>query len=355
MLCAGLRWLDEHAMERRVYQRKRRRRRRRAMVVKARSRQSMTEMRVICGALAVIFVISVIQLGGIALRSFRTKKQNDALSALHLQLSEPETSDATWGTQTPVTTAQPESTPSPAPTPTPVQATPMPETPAPTAKSGVVRNTQYQQVGGEALPEMEELYNENRDLIAWIEIPEVLDLPVVYKDNAYYLYRDFYKQKNTSGTIFLDENHPFRENTQNLLLHGHNMKDGSMFGHLARYVSDSTYITNHPFIRFSTLWKREQYVIFAVLDVSLDTSSDRFVNYFTHHTFNSDREFENYVRQLQLKSIYAIPLDVQPSDALLTLSTCLNDDRLVIVARRFREGETRSELRNILRLTVRQH
>ena len=68
----------------------------------------------------------------------------------------------------------------------------------------------------------------------------------------------------------------------------------------------------------------------------------------------SDAEFEAYVRRLQLRSEYAIPIDVKPSDALLTLSTCLDDDRLVIVCRRVRENETRSELRQSIRLADRQ-
>lgn len=314
------------------------------------SYRSLVLIKAIHAVLILVLIISIFQIGSIILRSFKTRQQNEQLSIQHAQYSDveehavpPETAFPTWQ---PIETPLPETTAFP--------------TPAPTSsmnkkESGqVVRNTEYQQVGGTPLPEMEALREKNHDLIAWIEIPDVVDLPVVYRDNTYYLSRDFYKQKNDSGTIFLDKNHPFREKTQNLLLHGHNMKDGSMFGHLARYVSNSAYIKNHPFVHFSTLWRDEQYVIFAVLEVSLDITSERFMDYFSHDTFSSDLEFETYVRQLQLKSIYAIPIDVDPSDALLTLSTCLGDNRLVIVARRFREDETRSELRNIVQMAVRQ-
>ena len=218
----------------------------------------------------------------------------------------------------------------------------------------MVKVTKYHHVGGDALPEMESLYNENRDLVAWINIPDVIDLPVVYKDNSYYLTRDFYKNKSASGTLFLDENHPFKENAQNLLLHGHNMKDGTMFGRLVQYETNMQFLKNNPFIQYSTLWRKEQYVIFAVMRVSLDVRSPEFFNYFTHHTFSSDTQFENYVRALQNRSEYSIPIDVKPTDALLTLSTCLDDDRLVIVARRLREGESKSELRHVVQLAARQ-
>ena len=98
----------------------------------------------------------------------------------------------------------------------------------------------------------------------------------------------------------------------------------------------------------------EQYVFFSVLRVSLDVTSERFFNYFSYPTFSSDAEFNAYIRRLQLRSEFAIPIDVAPSDALLTLSTCLNDDRLVIVCRRVRENETRSELREAIRLAYKQ-
>lgn len=212
----------------------------------------------------------------------------------------------------------------------------------------------YHHIGGDALPQMEALHKENRDIVGWLKIENVLDQPVVYRDNSYYLTRDFYKQKNAAGTIFLDVNHPFKEKTQNLLLHGHNMKDGTMFGRLLQYETDLNYVRWHPFVRFDTLWRQEEYVIFAVLRVSLDVRSKDFFNYFTHATFSSDAEFESYIRQLQLRSIYAIPIDVKPTDALLTMSTCLEDDRLVIVARRVREGETHMQLREWTNLTTRQ-
>ena len=212
----------------------------------------------------------------------------------------------------------------------------------------------YHHVGGDALPQMAALHKENRDIVGWLKIENVLDLPVVYRDNSYYLKRDFYKQKNTAGTIFLDENHPFKAKTQNLLLHGHNMKDGTMFGRLLQYETDLNYVRWHPFVRFDTLWRKEEYVIFAVLRVSLDVRSEDFFNYFSYPTFVSDEQFMSYIRQLQLRSIYAIPVDVKPTDALLTMSTCLEEDRLVIVARRVREGETHTQLRQVTNLTTRQ-
>ena len=298
--------------------------------------------------LCAVIVLSASMVVGIVVRSVRTRQLSRELAERRDQM-EP----AVLSAQTPQPTAadvqetvlvdvsEPESEPSPT------------MEPAPTADASKQQNS-FHRILAQALPNMEQLYYENRDLTGWIEIPEVLSLPVMYKDNSYYLTHDFYKKKSASGTIFLDKNHRFTEHTQNLLLHGHNMKDGTMFGRLTQYLQDIDYLKRHAFVNYDTLWEKEQYVIFSVMRVSLDVTSEQFINYFSHPTFGSDREFESYVRQAQLLSEYAIPLDIQPSDALLTLSTCIDEDRLVILCRRIRENESRSELRQAINLAVRQ-
>ncbi|MBP3523976.1 MAG: sortase [Clostridia bacterium] len=290
--------------------------------------------------LCAVILLSAFMVVSIVGRSIRTRRLNRELAERRDQME-------------PVALST--ETPQPVATDVPVFADEPEETmePAPTAEASQQR-TSFHRILGQALPNMEQLYYENRDLTGWIEIPEVLSLPVVYKDNSYYLTHDFYKNKNASGTIFLDKNHRFSEHTQNLLLHGHNMKDGTMFGRLTQYLQDIDYLKRHAFVNYDTLWEKEQYVIFSVMRVSLDVKSDQFINYFSYPTFKSEREFENYVRQAQLHSQYAIPLDIQPSDALLTLSTCIDEDRLVIVCRRIRENESRTGLRQTINLAVRQ-
>ncbi len=207
----------------------------------------------------------------------------------------------------------------------------------------IVASTSYHRVSGAMLPEMDALSRKNMDLKAWLTIDGMLDLPVVYKDNQFYLDHDFDRNKNTSGTLFLDEFHPLRETTQHLLIHGHNMKDGSMFGLLTHY-RQPLYWQKHPFITLSTLWEKEDYVIFAVLDVPLDPKKDEYINYFTHPSFANDAEFEAYISGLRKRSLIPSFLNVNPEDALLSLSTCVGENRLVVAARRIRPTETRQEL-----------
>ena len=346
--------------------------------------------------LASVAVVSFGMVAGILMRTVRTRSLSQELSAMHVQAAEQTAGgsfdvqgtyedalpfDAIYGegdmpqeggaSEQPAAAQpeggdaqqEPDAQQAPLPTQEPAaQATPEPVTDltgyaaeaTATPAGEVVKTTAFHQYGGTALAEMETLYARNHDLVGWLTIDEVLDLPLVYRNNSYYLTHDFDGNKSASGTLFLDVNHPLREKTQNLLLHGHNMKDGTMFGRLTQYEQSIDYLKAHPFVELSTLWQKEHYVIFAVLVVSLDVKDERFFDYYSHPTFSSDRAFSSYIRELELRSMYAIPMDVQPSDALLTLSTCMGDDRLVIVCRRIRQNESRSSLRETIRLAARQ-
>ena len=193
--------------------------------------------------------------------------------------------------------------------------------------------TVYHNVRSDILPDMLKLSRINPDLIGWIRIDSLVNLPVVYRDNEYYLTHDFYGHRSKAGTLFLDAGHPLTESAANLLIHGHDMADGTMFGLLVHYQRDG-YIEKHPVIRFTTLWEEERYAVFAVLRVPTDPTEDGFVNYYAHPTFPSDAAFEQYIDTLRRRALQTADIDVRPGDALLTLTTCLDDDRLIIVARR---------------------
>ena len=296
--------------------------------------------KMLAAALVCVALGCAVRLGMFAFRWLRTSQTERELSALHAQ---------TVAAYTEASADAAVPTPEWRQIETPLHM----QTALPTPTPDIVRTTRYQRLGGEPLEQMEKLHEQNHDLVAWVTIDGVLDEPVVYRDNRYYLTHDFYQNASSAGTIFLDEDHPMGERTQNLLLHGHNMRDGTKFGRLTQYEKSVEYLKEHPFIEFSSLWHQENYVIFSVMVVSLDTQSGRFIEYFAHPTFANDREFEEYIRRAQLNSLYAVALDIQPSDALLTLSTCMEEERLVILARRQREDESRSELRRIIQMAVR--
>lgn len=209
-----------------------------------------------------------------------------------------------------------------------------------------VLSTQFHRTGGECLPQMQALRERNTDLQGWLTIPGVLDLPVVCRNNAFYLNHGFDLNKIDAGALFLDENHPVKAGAQHLLIYGHNMRDGSMFGLLTHYQR-ADYLKKHPFIRFSTLWEEEEYVIFAVCNVSMNPKDERFISFFTHPAFSSDREFEDFIARLRALSCWKTYINVTPEDALLTLCTCVGDSRLLVTARKIRPSESKFTLQTL--------
>lgn len=184
----------------------------------------------------------------------------------------------------------------------------------------------------------------NKDVVGWLTIDRFLDLPVVQRDNIYYLTHDFYGYTSPSGTLFLDENYSFTPPSENLLIHGHNMRDGSMFGSLYKYAERAFY-TDHWIIRFESLYEESDYAVFAALSVSGDSSDPSYFRYAYSH-FDTDAQFTDFITALRKRSVIRSGLDVLPTDRLLMLSTCINDsDYFVVIARRVRDTETQSSVK----------
>ena len=318
---------------------KRRRRRRFRVVNKKRFYAAQA-------VLALVAVSALALSASVIARSVRTAKLNRELEALHTvsgdalqaEVAAPALEDVSYAPRA----AKQEMTLSmmgmPDGSPIIVPAT----VPLSTAEDEPV-NAVYHRTDLEVLEDMRALLEKNPDTAGWINISGTVHLPVVYRDNSFYLDHDFTGAKNASGTLFLDESSPITEGNQNLLIHGHSMNDGSMFGILTHYRR-LDFLRAHPLITFSTLYEKETYGIFAVLQVSSKVGDENYFNYFSSPTFASGADFNDYIEELTARSRFSIPVDVEPGDALLTLSTCVDDDRLVVVARRLRADETNDEI-----------
>lgn len=198
---------------------------------------------------------------------------------------------------------------------------------------------------------------QNRDIVGWLNIEGVLDEPVLQRDNEFYLTHDATQKKNVTGALFLDENCNLRTITPNLIIHGHNMKEGAMFGVLKKYkLKDASFYKTHPFIQFNTLYEESTYVIFAVTEISLNPKNHYYLPFWNYLEFNSEKNFNTFITRVREYSHFQTGVDIQPGDRLLTLATCAgtdNADRLLIVARRVRDGENTIDLqRGILSTTV---
>ncbi|MEG1891611.1 MAG: class B sortase [Clostridia bacterium] len=188
-----------------------------------------------------------------------------------------------------------------------------------------------------------DLMEKSKDIVGWLTIDGVLDEPVVQRDNAYYLTHDYLGRKNDTGSLFLDEGCHLKSVPMQMLIHGHNMKEGAMFGALKKYkVKDASFYQEHPFIQLNTLYEQARYVIFAVDELSINPSKPHYLPFWAYSSFQSEKEFRDYISDLREFSHYRCNVEVQPGDRLLLLATCQGSDedaRLVIAARMLRPNE----------------
>lgn len=171
---------------------------------------------------------------------------------------------------------------------------------------------------------------ENEDYVGWITIRDTqIDYPIVqFTDNDYYLSHTFERTENAAGTLFVDSNIPEGMEGKNVIVYGHNMKNGSMFAGLKKYREDDFY-EGHKTFRVSTKTGFYTYEIFSVSVVSPD--SDTYTL-----DFENDAQFLDYVARMQERSIHNTGVTVEAGDRIITLSTCVNKnvDRLVVQAKR---------------------
>ncbi len=244
------------------------------------------------------------------------------------------------------------SSPTPAASPTPVPdavvVTPTPTpviTQAPTPTPDPNRDEQGR------LLQFKELLAENQDVKGWISIPDTnIDYVVMQsgrEDPEFYLNKGFDKEYSKAGTLFLDIRSSVEEDTQSLLIHGHNMvtTKEKMFRSILKYKEGIKFYKNHPLIQFDTIYHTGTWKVFAVFITPPDPERDYFFEYRTS-TFADASDFLNFVYQIRIRSLINVDaVDINENDRLLMLSTCsyeANDRnyRTVLVARKVRDGES---------------
>lgn len=182
------------------------------------------------------------------------------------------------------------------------------------------------------------LRDKNSDFIGWISIDGTnLDFPVMYAptNKDFYLRHDFNKEYSIYGVPYLDEKTTLGANAEsdNLIIYGHNMKTGTIFGCLTGYKK-ADYYQQHPYIEFDTVYGDAQYEVFAAfaIDVVNDTS---FV--YNQYVDMDEESYNAYVEEVCHRSDVDTGIRPAYGEQLLTLSTCeysTDNGRFVVVARR---------------------
>lgn len=176
----------------------------------------------------------------------------------------------------------------------------------------------------------EELKSINSDYKMWIQIENTnINYPVVQSsDNDYYLKHNFRKESNISGTVFVESANDI-DNDKNIILYGHNMRNGTMFNNITNYKEESFFNEDNKIsiIMNNTLYEYEVFSVYVknVSEVNLAIG------------FASEDEFINYAYNEAEESLYKKDVDFSAEDNLITLVTCsyeFTDARTIVVARR---------------------
>lgn len=173
------------------------------------------------------------------------------------------------------------------------------------------------------------LFEKNNDCIGWICISDTaVDYPVMHtpQDQEKYLRKNFDCEYSSSGVPFMQGNNTLE--SDNIIIYGHNMKNGTMFSDITKYRNE-TFCTEHPTIEFETGQGLKLYSVFAVVQIKNNDSWYRF-------TIATDEvDYENKVALISEAALYTTESVPQFGQQLLTLSTCYGNsksDRLIVIA-----------------------
>ncbi|MBO4901435.1 MAG: class B sortase [Lachnospiraceae bacterium] len=204
------------------------------------------------------------------------------------------------------------------------------------------------------MPDMQALYEQNEDIVGWLRVDDMnIDYPVMQTmdDEEYYLNRDFDRNYNMNGCLIMDTDSVVGTGTKandyadgtspstNLIIHGHNMKNGDMFGNLDNYRKEDFY-QSHKIIRFNTLYEAREYEIISVFlsQVYLKSQTDVF-KYYKFFQANSEEEFADFYDHIMDMALYDTGVEASYGDEFITLSVCayhVENGRLVVVGKRIR-------------------
>lgn len=168
------------------------------------------------------------------------------------------------------------------------------------------------------------------ELVAWIKSDgTVLDYPVMQAgDNYHYLSRLPDGQSNKMGSIFLDYRNSSDFSDKNLLLYGHMMSSGNMFGTLNQY-SNQEYYEEHPTMQLYTAQKN--YTIELIAGYIVNSAYE-----VPPMSFDSDEAFESYVSDIKRRSVFESEVSASGDDRLISLCTCdysVKNGRLIVVGK----------------------
>lgn len=175
--------------------------------------------------------------------------------------------------------------------------------------------------------DFKELKKTNEETIGWIYVPGTnINYPFVQtSDNKYYLNHSFTGNYNEAGWVFMDYRNKVDVLDFNTIIYAHGRLDKTMFGSLRNALESEWYLNpdNH-YIKISmpsnnTLWQ-----VFSVYKIDTET-------YYLRTNFDNYESHKNFLDTLKERSIYDFNVSLTTNDKILTLSTCYDNFKKVVV------------------------
>lgn len=190
-----------------------------------------------------------------------------------------------------------------------------------------------------------DIFAANEDIAAWLVIPDTtIDYPVMWtpRDENYYLYRDADGNDDKNGSLILDTDSCVNPLTTNLIIHGHNMRSGAMFGNLTDYESQD-YCEKHKQIILYTEECQRNYEVIAVFRSQVYKKKDTVFKYYKFFQADTREEFDDFYQNIKELSLYDTGVTAEFGDRFITLSTCVyhvEQGRFVVVAKEVESGDS---------------
>ena len=185
--------------------------------------------------------------------------------------------------------------------------------------------------------DFKELKKINNQTKGWIQVNGTnINYPFVQaKDNKYYLTRSFDKSYNDAGWLFLDYRNNINNLEKNTIIYGHSRLDKTMFGTLKNILKSSwVKNTDNYIVKLSTQTHNTLWQVFSVYRIP--TTSD-----YLQIDFETNEEFNNFANMLLKRSDYNFNTKVNENDKILTLSTCADNDKKVVLHAKLIKKEAR--------------
>lgn len=208
-----------------------------------------------------------------------------------------------------------------------------------TPSEGYLLDTTIHKVGAEPqlyTVEHNQTANDVNEQVTQINYP-VMQSP---QEPNFYLKHGFDKEYTDYGCPYMSESCDVNKPSDNLIVYGHHMKNGTMFSDLEKFKSKDFW-EEHKTFRFDTLYVKQTYEIIAVFKTAVYTGSENEFKYYQFVDAAVQEQFDGYIQRAKEKAFYDTGVSADYGDKLITLSTCEysgQNSRLVVVAKKVTES-----------------